>query len=223
MRKELQDAEGRPTHSSTPRPTHLTRASTPSPTRIAPRTIPPKLYDIPRLLTPWAWEKDLLEAEAIAKKQYQIRSTVLYPKAHTNGFKKKKLTIDINTSVVVDRSRGEKLTVHLNVTFPRVPCCLLSLNLIAITRELQRDITRSVVKTRLTAAGTAVPGSQIGQLRNDIDNLNKQRTSGYCGLCYGEEPGGCESLIDGWPTRPASSPGPNFGHAQRSSHIPSST
>ncbi len=30
--------------------------------------------------------------------------------------------IAIDTSVVVDRSRGEKLTVHLNVTFPRVPC-----------------------------------------------------------------------------------------------------
>ena len=28
----------------------------------------------------------------------------------------------IDTSVVVDRSRGEKLTVHMNVTFPRVPC-----------------------------------------------------------------------------------------------------
>jgi hypothetical protein len=30
--------------------------------------------------------------------------------------------IGIDTSVVVDRSRGEMLTVHLNVTFPRVPC-----------------------------------------------------------------------------------------------------
>jgi hypothetical protein len=30
--------------------------------------------------------------------------------------------VGIDTSVVVDRSRGEKLTVHLNVTFPRVPC-----------------------------------------------------------------------------------------------------
>lgn len=28
----------------------------------------------------------------------------------------------IDTSVAVDRSRGEKLTVHMNVTFPRVPC-----------------------------------------------------------------------------------------------------
>ncbi|KAI0252398.1 endoplasmic reticulum vesicle transporter-domain-containing protein [Lactifluus subvellereus] len=53
--------------------------------------------------------------------------------------------LDIGTSVVVDRRRGERLTVHLNVTFPRVSCYY-------ITRELQRDITHSVVKARLTAA-----------------------------------------------------------------------
>ncbi|KAI0252341.1 Sec1-like protein [Lactifluus subvellereus] len=106
--------------------------------------------------------------------------------------------VDIDTSVVVDRSRGERLTVHLNVTFPRVPCYLLSLDLIDITGELQRDITHSVVKTRLTAAGTAVPGSQIGDLRNDIDKLNEQRASGYCGSCYGGEPpeGGCCNSCD---------------------------
>ncbi|KAI0248256.1 Sec1-like protein [Lactifluus subvellereus] len=27
--------------------------------------------------------------------------------------------------------------------------------------------------------------SQVGQLRNDIDKLNEQRASGYCGSCYG--------------------------------------
>ena len=30
--------------------------------------------------------------------------------------------VTVDTSIVVDRSRGEKLTVNLNVTFPRVPC-----------------------------------------------------------------------------------------------------
>jgi hypothetical protein len=30
--------------------------------------------------------------------------------------------VNIDTSIVVDKSRGEKLTVNLNVTFPRVPC-----------------------------------------------------------------------------------------------------
>lgn len=30
--------------------------------------------------------------------------------------------VNVDTSIVVDRSRGEKLTVRMNVTFPRVPC-----------------------------------------------------------------------------------------------------
>jgi endoplasmic reticulum-Golgi intermediate compartment protein 3 len=30
--------------------------------------------------------------------------------------------VNMDTAVVVDRSRGERLTVHLNMTFPRVPC-----------------------------------------------------------------------------------------------------
>lgn len=30
--------------------------------------------------------------------------------------------VNVDTSIVVDRSRGEKLTVNMNVTFPRVPC-----------------------------------------------------------------------------------------------------
>ena len=27
-----------------------------------------------------------------------------------------------DTSIIVDRSRGEKLTVNMNITYPRVPC-----------------------------------------------------------------------------------------------------
>jgi hypothetical protein len=64
---------------------------------------------------------------------------------------------------------------------------VLSLDLIDITGELQRGISHSIVNTRLTAEGTAVPGSQTGELRNDIDKLNEQRASGYCGSCYGGE------------------------------------
>lgn len=30
--------------------------------------------------------------------------------------------VGVDTSIVVDRSRGQKLSVKLNVTFPHVPC-----------------------------------------------------------------------------------------------------
>ena len=30
--------------------------------------------------------------------------------------------VNIDTSILVDKSRGEKLNVRMNITFPRVPC-----------------------------------------------------------------------------------------------------
>ncbi|KAI0036532.1 Sec1-like protein [Vararia minispora EC-137] len=104
----------------------------------------------------------------------------------------------IDTSVVVDRSRGERLTVHFNVTFPRVPCYLLSLDVMDISGEVQRDISHHVIKTRLNADGSFVPNSAIAEMRNEIDKLNEQRSAGYCGSCYGGTPpeGGCCNTCD---------------------------
>jgi len=101
--------------------------------------------------------------------------------------------VNIDTSIVVDKSRGEKLTAKMNVTFPRVPCYLLSLDVMDISGETQTDISHNIVKTRLDERGTPIPNSRSTELRNDIDKLNEQRQGGYCGSCYGgtEPEGGC--------------------------------
>ncbi|KAI9059274.1 Sec1-like protein [Trametes sanguinea] len=101
--------------------------------------------------------------------------------------------VNVDTSVVVDRSRGEKLTVSMNVTFPRVPCYLLSLDVMDISGETQSDITHNILKTRLDERGVPVPNSVITELQNDLDKINSQREGGYCGSCYGgvEPPSGC--------------------------------
>lgn len=67
-----------------------------------------------------------------------------------------------------------------------------------ISGELQRDISHDISKTRLTSTGAVVQGSQVGELRNDIDKLNEQRKEGYCGSCYGGEPdeSGCCNSCD---------------------------
>ena len=67
-----------------------------------------------------------------------------------------------------------------------------------ISGELQRDISHDLIKARLTAAGTAVPGSQIAELRNDIDKMSEQHSPDYCGSCYGRDPpeGGCCKSCD---------------------------
>ncbi|KAI0328911.1 Sec1-domain-containing protein [Cubamyces sp. BRFM 1775] len=106
--------------------------------------------------------------------------------------------VKVETSMVVDRSRGEKLTVNLNVTFPRVPCYLLSLDVMDISGETQTDITHNMYKTRLDERGVPVPNSIVKGLQNDLDRINSQRENGYCGSCYGgvEPPSGCCNTCD---------------------------
>ncbi|KII90572.1 hypothetical protein PLICRDRAFT_106265 [Plicaturopsis crispa FD-325 SS-3] len=101
--------------------------------------------------------------------------------------------VGIDTSIVVDKSRGEKLTFRMNVTFPRVPCYLVSIDVMDISGDTQRDISHSVIKTRLDAKGDPVPNSHSTDLKNEVDKMNEQKDGGYCGSCYGgmEPEGGC--------------------------------
>ncbi|KAJ7069672.1 Sec1 family-domain-containing protein [Mycena amicta] len=99
----------------------------------------------------------------------------------------------IDTSIVVDKSRGEKLTVKMNVTFPRVPCYLLSLDVMDISGETQRDLTHNILKQRMQTDGKPVPNAVTSELSNELDQINSARDPGYCGSCYGglEPEGGC--------------------------------
>ncbi|EJC98088.1 endoplasmic reticulum-derived transport vesicle ERV46 [Fomitiporia mediterranea MF3/22] len=101
--------------------------------------------------------------------------------------------VNLETSIVVDRSRGERLTVRMNVTFPKVPCYLLSLDVMDISGEAQRDISHNIVKARLDANGAVVPNSHSAELRNKLDVMNDQTQDNYCGSCYGgvAPEGGC--------------------------------
>ncbi|KAJ7644229.1 Sec1-like protein [Roridomyces roridus] len=80
--------------------------------------------------------------------------------------------ITTDTSIVVDKSRGEKLTVKMNITFPRVPC----------------------YRTRgLDSHGIPVPNAVSSELKNELDKANGERDPSYCGSCYGglEPENGC--------------------------------
>jgi len=109
----------------------------------------------------------------------------------------RKITID--TSIVVDKSRGEKLTVNMNVTFPRVPCYLLSLDVMDISGELQRDVSHNILKMRLDERGAMVPDSASTDLHNDLEKMNAAKEENYCGSCYGglePESGCCNTCED---------------------------
>ncbi|KAF7985600.1 hypothetical protein HWV62_3903 [Athelia sp. TMB] len=116
--------------------------------------------------------------------------------------------INMDTSLIVDRSRGEKLTVSMNVTFPRVPCYLLSLDVMDISGETQRDISHNIVKTRLSETGARVSSSRTSDLQNEVDKMNSEKPANYCGSCYGGTPSGdspccntCDSVREAYVNR----------------------
>jgi hypothetical protein len=146
--------------------------------------------------------------------------------------------INVDTSIVVDKSRGQKLNVRMNITFPRVPCYressiffeawkksvyvhrmdsmssslfsyklwqftdgsrpVLSLDVMDISGETQRDISHNILKRRLDERGIAISSGHSAELRNDLDKLNEAKKEGYCGSCYGgmEPESGCCNTCD---------------------------
>ncbi|GAA99605.1 uncharacterized protein L969DRAFT_86871 [Mixia osmundae IAM 14324] len=107
--------------------------------------------------------------------------------------------VHLHPSIVVDKSRGEKLVVHLNITFPRVPCYLLSVDIMDISGEHQNDIHHDILKNRLDKSGALVQATRDSTLKGELERaVGVKREPGYCGSCYGGAPGdsGCCNTCD---------------------------
>ncbi|WFD31969.1 ER-derived vesicles protein erv46 [Malassezia sp. CBS 17886] len=100
--------------------------------------------------------------------------------------------VRIDPRLEVDLSRGERLSVRLNVTFPRVPCYLLSMDVVDVVGEMQMDINHDILRTRLNRNGRPVEAG-ARDLEGEAQRIAKERGAGYCGSCYGASapPNGC--------------------------------
>lgn len=58
----------------------------------------------------------------------------------------------VKPELIVDKGRGEKMEIHMNITFPRVPCELLSLDVMDVSGEVQAGVVHGVSKVRLSPA-----------------------------------------------------------------------
>lgn len=52
--------------------------------------------------------------------------------------------------LIVDQGRGEKMEIHLNVSFPRIPCELLTLDVMDVSGEQQTGIRYGISKVQLS-------------------------------------------------------------------------
>ena len=57
----------------------------------------------------------------------------------------------VKPELIVDKGRGEKMEIHMNITFPRVPCELLTLDVMDVSGEVQTGVMHGVNKVRLSA------------------------------------------------------------------------
>ncbi|XWS54489.1 hypothetical protein CRYUN_Cryun10bG0094000 [Craigia yunnanensis] len=91
------------------------------------------------------------------------------------------------TRLLVDTSRGETLRINFDVTFPAIPCTLLSIDAMDISGEQHLDIKR------IDAHGDVIESRQDGigapkiekPLQRHGGRLEHNET--YCGLCFGAE------------------------------------
>ncbi|TKY56246.1 Endoplasmic reticulum-Golgi intermediate compartment protein 3 [Spatholobus suberectus] len=97
------------------------------------------------------------------------------------------------TKLVVDTSRGETLRINFDVTFPALPCSILSLDAMDISGEQHLDVKHDIIKKRLDSHGNVIEQRQEGigapkiekPLQRHGGRLEHNET--YCGSCYGSE------------------------------------
>lgn len=100
---------------------------------------------------------------------------------------------DTESKLVVDTSRGERLRINFDVTFPSLACSLLSVDAMDISGERHYDIRHDIVKKRLDHLGNVLESRKDGigspkiekPLQKHGGRLDHNET--YCGSCYGAE------------------------------------
>ncbi|KAL0802162.1 hypothetical protein Bca101_057338 [Brassica carinata] len=93
----------------------------------------------------------------------------------------------------VDTSRGEKLRINFDVTFPALACSIISLDSMDISGEQHLDVKHDISKRRLDSYGNVIETRQDRIGHTKIENpLQKhggrlEHNETYCGSCYGAE------------------------------------
>ncbi|PQE22769.1 copii-coated vesicle membrane protein [Rutstroemia sp. NJR-2017a BVV2] len=95
----------------------------------------------------------------------------------------------VHPELVVDKGRGEKMEIHLNITFPKIPCELLTLDVMDVSGEQQVGVVHGVSKVRLAPQeeGGGVIDIKALELHHPDDEATHLAPD-YCGGCYGATP-----------------------------------
>jgi len=92
--------------------------------------------------------------------------------------------IIIHPELVVDKGRGERMEIHLNMTFPKMPCELLTLDVMDVSGEQQHGVKHGINKVRLQPlkkGGGVIDMKSLALHDDSAVHLDPD----YCGDCYG--------------------------------------
>lgn len=97
--------------------------------------------------------------------------------------------IVIHPELIVDKGRGERMEIHLNITFPKMPCELLTLDVMDVSGEQQHGVMHGVNKVRLRPQGEGGGVIDVKALSlHSQDDAATHLDPNYCGDCYGAQP-----------------------------------
>ncbi|KAL8136925.1 hypothetical protein V2J09_002926 [Rumex salicifolius] len=97
------------------------------------------------------------------------------------------------TQLLVDTSRGGTLRINFDVTFPALPCSILSVDAMDISGEQHLDVIHDIIKKRIDSHGTVIESRPDGIGAPKIEKpLQKhggrlEHNETYCGSCFGAE------------------------------------
>lgn len=99
------------------------------------------------------------------------------------------LTVRTDSHLSVDTSRGEKLQINLDVTFPRMPCGWLSLDVMDVSGELELDVDHDIFRKRLSGDGTPLDDGEKHEVgsKQALEPPAAGNGTVYCGSCYGAQ------------------------------------
>lgn len=92
--------------------------------------------------------------------------------------------VTVRPELIVDKGRGERMEIALNITFPRMPCELLTLDIMDVSGELQMGVAHGINKVRLSPekeGSKEIETKALDLHKNEATHLAPD----YCGECYG--------------------------------------
>ncbi|KAL8943760.1 MAG: hypothetical protein Q9216_000866 [Gyalolechia sp. 2 TL-2023] len=108
--------------------------------------------------------------------------------------------IIVHPELIVDKGRGERMEIHMNISFPRIPCELLTLDVMDVSGEQQTGVKHGIQKVQLASAIEGGRPIDVRSLDLHADEPATHLDPGYCGECYGPpapasavKPGCCQT------------------------------